>query len=477
MRNLQAQILLGGLAIFASLSALPAFAQQEGGDKPKPAARQYPPIPDAGANDQNAEQQQLLQPDSQPLSSIQNPTLGTPEIRHSYWVPGIKYSNTVLSNSINASGNSGWNNTSFVSGDLSLLENWSHSLFSANYSGGGFFSSDPTQGNGQYHQLAAAYQIEHKRWQLLTVDQFSYLPQTAFGFGGPTGLGLPGIDGPLSVPLPGLQPTYLPNQTIVTLSGPRYSNASAAQLTIMTSSRSSLTFAGVYGILRFVDSGDLNSDSEIFDVGYNREISRKDTLGVTYTFSSYHFQGNPQAIGDHVGQVVYGRKVTGRLALRLGGGPEVTEFRVPIGGATQKIGGFATGVLTYGFARSSVALNYTHGVSGGSGVFTGSLMDQANVTWNRQLTREWNGRIVVGFARNSQILSLKGVTSPVFDAWLVGGGFGRPLGRNANFTVGYQAQIQSSNVSVCGGPACGSNYTLHQVLVTVDWHMRPLVIR
>lgn len=469
-----------GIAVTTAAGTLahPALAQQEGGEKPKPAAREYPPILDAAANQQDQDQpQQAIQPDSQPLSSIQNPTVGTAEIRHSYWVPGIKYSNAVLSNSLNAAANSGWNTTSFVSGDASLLENWGHALLSANYSGGGFFSSDPTQGNGQYHQLATAYEIDQRRWQLLTIDQFSYLPQTGFGFGGPTELGLPGINGALAVPLPGLQPAYLPNQTILATNGPRYSNAAAAQLTVTLSPRSSLSFAGVYGLLRFVDPGNLNSDSEIFNGGYNYEISPKDTVGVTYTFSAYHFQGNPQAVGNHLGQFVYGRKITGRLALRLGGGPEITEFRVPIGGVTQKVSGSGSAALVYKFVRSSVSLNYLHGVGDGSGVFTGSLMDQTNATWTRQLTREWNARLTLGFARNSPVIATKGVTSPVFDAWQVGGGLGRPLGRDADITLGYQAQIQSSNVTVCGGPTCGGNYTLHQIFITVDWHTRPMVIR
>src|SRR5258708_22234287 len=46
------------------------------------------------------------------------------------------------SNSLNLGPNSGWNTMSFVSGDLSVLEAWSHSLLSMNYSGGGFSSTD-----------------------------------------------------------------------------------------------------------------------------------------------------------------------------------------------------------------------------------------------------------------------------------------------------------------------------------------------
>src|SRR6266704_4539139 len=180
----------------ACLWASPLQAQQDEGEKPKPAAREYPPLLEPGDKQQDADQEpKKMQPDNGPLGGIQNPTLGTTEIRHSYWVPGIESSNNARSNSLSAAADTSWNTTSYLSGNVSLLEAWSHSLLSANYSGGGFFSTDAVQGNGQYHQLATAYEIEQRRWQLLFVNQFSYLPQSTFGFGGTTGLAFLGIMG------------------------------------------------------------------------------------------------------------------------------------------------------------------------------------------------------------------------------------------------------------------------------------------
>jgi len=228
---------------------------------------------------------------------------------------------------------------------------------------------------------------------------------------------------------------------------------------------------------RFIDSGNVNSDSEILNAGYNYAITRKDTIGLVYLFSAYRYPGNPQAIGDHVGQFVYGRKITGRLALRLAVGPEVTTFRVPIGGSTQKIGGAGNAALTYAFARSGVRLSYIHGVSEGSGVFTGSNIDEAIATWSRQLTRAWNGSLSFGYAKNRQILSVSGLASPSYNTWLAGAGLSRALGRAADFSVAYEAQIQNSNVAICSTPNCGTNYTTHQVFLTFKWHTRPLVLK
>lgn len=465
--------------MFACFFAFPALAQQQGEEKPKPAAREFPPIPDAENNQQNDDQgpQQQLQPDSQPLTSVQVPTLGTPEMRHSYWVPGIKYSNSILSGPLSPAPNSSWSTTSFVGGDMSLLQAWGHSLLSTNYSGGGFFSTDPIQGNGQYHLFASAYELDLRNWQWLFVDQFSYLPQTAFGFGGPTALGFPGITGALAVPLPGLQPMYLPGQTIVTTTGPRYSNASAAQVSYAVTRRSSFTISGVYNNLHFINAGNVDSDSETLNAGYNYDVTRNNSIGLVYRFSAYHFPGSPQAVGDQVAEFAYGRKVTGRLALKLAGGPEIINFRVPVGGTSQKITGTGNVLLTYGFARGAMNLGYTHDIGGGSGVLTGAIFDLVNATLTRQLSRVWTGTLNFGYARNRPILPVAGVTSQTFDAWISGAGLTREMGRAATFSLAYQSQIQGSNLPICGTPACGKNYDLNQVILTFELHTRPMVLR
>jgi hypothetical protein len=455
--------------VAACLYGLPLAAQQDSGEKPKPAAHQYSLLLETADNQQDTDQlTQSVQPDNRPLSGVQNPSLGTPETRHSYWVPGIQYSNAARSNSLNSTVNSGWNSTSFISGDVSLLDAWNHSMLSANFSSGGYVSTDNVQGNGQYQQLAIAYEIDGRRWQVLLIDEFSHLPESSFGFGGPSGLSAPGVSGALAVPSLGLQNTYLPNQTVLTAIGPRYSNSSIVQLTYKLSPRGSITLGGIHGMLRFVNSGNVNSDSEMFNVGYNYMASRKDTIGLTYRFGAYHYPGTPQALGDHVAQLAYGRKITGKLALALAGGPEITTLRVPIGRWRQTISGSGSASLNYAFSRSSMALSYTHGVSGGSGVLSGANTDQVGTTWSTQLTRVWAGSLNFGYAKNRQVVAVSG--SPTFDTWLAGAGLGRQLGRTAHFALGYQVQIQGAAVG-------GTNYTSHQLFLSFQWHARPFVLR
>jgi len=339
------------------------------------------------------------------------------------------------------------------------------------------FSKDLAQGNQQYHQLAAAYEIDQRRYQLLFVDQFSYLPQSSFGFGGTSGLASPGITGSLAAPSPGLQNTLVPGQSILVASGPRYSNSSAAQLTYEVSQRGSFTVGGVHGLLRFSNTGNIASDTETLNAGYNYEITRRDYLGVVYRFTAYHYPGGPQALGDHGAHLVYGRRITGRLALNLDGGPDVTTFRVPINGSKQRASGSGTGSLVYAFPLTTVRLSYSHGVSSGSGVFSGANTDQIAADWSRPLTRVWSGRLSFWYAKNRQVVPVKGATSPSYDTWIPGAGLSRPLGRTTSLSLGYQAQIQNSNVTLCSTPNCGKNSTTHQIQLSVQWHAAPQVLR
>src|SRR5256884_4439558 len=79
------RFLLASAALFLSASLLSA---QEDNSKPRPAAREYPPvIQGLGELDSNGDQGSTinLNPDTRPLTGVQNPTLGTPGIRHGYW--------------------------------------------------------------------------------------------------------------------------------------------------------------------------------------------------------------------------------------------------------------------------------------------------------------------------------------------------------------------------------------------------------
>ena len=475
MRNAGRIVEILAVLVVAVFAPTVVFSQDLSGP-PKPAARVYLPVGDLSNADSQTNPQETL-PDSRPLTGVQSSTLGSPELRHSYWVPGFEYGNFIRSTGTQNPAVLSWNSTSYVGGGLDLLQAWRHALLSVSYSGGGFLSSDNGVGNGHYHQVGLVQQFDWRKWQLSFIDQFAFLPQTQFGFGAGSNLSIPGIGGTLGAQPTGLQSTYLPSQSIYTALGPRYSDAFVTEIGYRVSPRASLTVAGSYGFLSFTEPGNIDTKDAIFSAGYGYEVSRHDTLGVLYRFSAYHFVGEPQAIGDHAVQLAYGRKITGRIALQIFGGPEITQLRFPIGASTRRISGSGAANLTFAVAkRTNLSAGYTHGVSGGSGVFTGAISDQIQGGLDHQITRLWHGGVHFGYSRNTTVLQSASVTAPHYNTWYVGGNLERPLGLYATFSLAYTAYLESSNqiISSVGTPL--TSYTQHQITVEFRWHARPFVI-
>src|SRR5216683_2986989 len=103
--------------------------------KPKPAGTSTPiPLVNSGDIQNQGDDNNNLAPDNTPLTGVLNPTLGSPEIIHSYWVPGIQWSGTIQSKGYNQTQNSGWLMNNYILGNLSVLKAWRTSQFAVNYS-------------------------------------------------------------------------------------------------------------------------------------------------------------------------------------------------------------------------------------------------------------------------------------------------------------------------------------------------------
>ena len=454
------------------LAPLGARAQEPSApeEAPKPAARAYPPIGDTG---DEPSPDQLL-PDSRPLTGVQNQTLGQIESPHSYWEPGFQYSNTVQSSQPGET-STGWSSTNYLAATVSLLEQWRAAQLALNYSGGGTFSTDKTLGNGYFHQLGLTQNFQWARWQVQFLDQFSYIPDSQFGFGAGTSLGLPGGAGSVGTPQTGLTGNY---QSLFTAVGPRYNNNFTSQVVYQLSPRASVNVSGTYGILRFVDPGNIDTNTAGASGGYNYLLNRNDSIGVMYSFNHYDYVGEAQGINDQVFSFVYGRKITGRLALKVSGGPDITTFKVPVGNVSRRTSGSGGGSLTYQFSRVLTSVSYNHGVTGGSGVFVGSESDTIQGNVSRQLSRVWRAQANFGFSRNRELVSGAAQSGLAFDSYFAGGGLSRPFGPNANLSIAYSANIQTGqSVSGCTVPGCSGTYTEHQIVMSFQWHTRPLVLR
>jgi len=446
---------------------------QPSDSEPKPAARSTPLPAIEDQSDYNPNQGNQMQPDDTPLTGMLSPTLGTLQVTHSYWAAGLQYAASVQANGY---GNSGWFAYNYVAGNLSLLQAWSHAQFAVNYSGGAYFETNAS--NGSYQGVSLSQNFDYNRWKIQIQDSFSYTPQSGFGFGGGTNLGTPGVGGSIGPTLPGVNNGSLANQSVYGGLGPQYFNVGILQASYSISRRSSITVSGAYGLLHFIDPGYIDSNSLYAGLGYSYKLSPKDSIGVVYQFGNYQFPGDPQAYANHIASLAYGRKVTGRLALSLYGGPQYTSFRIPVGTTSDKLGGYASASLSYALERGMLSVSYLHGLTGGGGLLTGSISDQVYFSADRRLTRVWDGHVNFGYSHNATVVSSSTTGNSNYSSWFVGGGVSRPFGRYVTFGAAYTASISTFNLSGCPGTTCGpSSDSLYQTITaSFQWHTRPFIL-
>jgi hypothetical protein len=476
--------------MLAARAQQPTQAQQQPQDQaaqPTPAARLSPLSSLADTSGDGTEPQELL-PDARPLAGAQDLSLGFPATSRSYWQPNFNLNSTGDSNGLGVTNSTGWAAYASVLGGLDVHKISGSSDLTLSYIGGGNFSSNSSIGNSTTQQLELAEKVSFRRSTLSLFDQGSYFPETSFGYGGLNGLTLPG-GGSL-----GLLNNFLPGQSILTARGQRASNSSLVQVDTFLAPRFSLTFLGGYSLLRYVDNDLLNSGDIIFQGGYNRQLTREDTLAVFYRFNAYRYSNFNQSINDHSVQVSYGRRVTGRLAFEVAAGPEFAFLRTPITGIGPAGGGgsgaaaLATSSttlitwnlnasLTYQLRRTGLRLAYSHGLTGGSGVLAGALTDTVTGSISRQLSRTLGSGFDFGYARNSGLAALTTFTpasgGQTYDYWFGGANLTHPFGRTLNLFLAYQLQYQNSNSMFCIGPTCKTNLVRHTVSMGLNWRGHP----
>jgi hypothetical protein len=475
--------IFGAFICLVALGASSARGQQQTQDEPIPAYHS-PLASQADNGDPNAPPPQLL-PDNHELTGVQDPTLGVPSTNHSYWTPHVELSVALDSEPPDGAANFGFTTWTSITGGVDLRWLSGRSDMTLSYLGGGVFSNDGSSNDGVIQDLNFVDRFTFRRWALSVIEQASYTPESAFGSGGFPGISLPGGS-------PGLG-GLVPGQTIITNEGPRFLNSSLAEIDVFLTPRSSLTFAGGYSLLHSFDENLVDYGNIIAQAGYNYRMSRKDTVGISYVFSGFRYSNFDESINTNSLLINYGRSITGHLAFRIGVGPEFTSINTPIipgtgvgtiglpsGGSSSNLYWFLSTSVQYQMQRTSLSASYSHGVSGGSGVFAGSLADTVSGSAVRQLSRVSTGSLNAGYSRNTA-LSFNGSpqipqSNQPFDYWFAGANYSRLWGRSLNMNVGYQLQYQNSDSSFCTGAGCGSSYVRNLITFSVGWRKRPIPI-
>jgi hypothetical protein len=268
-------------------------------------------------------------------------------------------------------------------------------------------------------------------------------------------------------------------------------NVAVSDLVESLNRRSSVTLAGSYGLVHFTNASSslINSRQISAQAGYNYQINRKDQIALVYGYQDFRY---PSSLGTHFNtnlvNVLYGHRISGRMDLVLGAGPQLTHIHsctilpfstqcVPV--SSTRLSGAGLARLRYHFPKTIVGLSYDHHNTSGSGLFVGATSDVARVDATRPLGRVWNGTANIGFTHNRRVASNPLVSAVnnarTFDYLYAGARVHRQLGRQFSLFIGYQFNNLAFDSTFCGtAKSCSQMSQRHVGTVGLDWHPRPI---
>jgi hypothetical protein len=216
---------------------------------------------------------------------------------------------------------------------------------------------------------------------------------------------------------------------------------------------------------------------------------------------------------------MYGHRITGRMDLQLGAGPQITlidsqaavcsnallslfqctQFGATIESAVNKqtlLGVAAQGRLRYQLPKTQLDLSYQRFETAGSGLFAGAETNIIRFSAGRPISRVWSGFVDIGYSTNGRLQPLTPAqiaqcttpplagapapTCPANDAnsynyGFAGGGIRRRFGRDFNAFMSYQFNELSFGQSYCTtGSPCNRISNQNSITFGLDWTPRPI---
>ena len=470
--KLHLRVLIALLGLTLAVAAAPA---QEPATSTPPSGQLPATSPPEGQEAAVEETTNAPVPDIRPLTGAEEIGVGLRRGGRNFIFPALQvYAYGDSNRSIAATGGQGAELAGSVVGRLALQHVSRTSQLTLDYMGGGMFYARQSDLNATIHQIGITQAFTGRRWALQLSDRASYLPESSFGFGGFGSMG-GGLSGGFGSGLGSLNPAFSADQTVVTGRGYRINNTTIAQVQYLASRRATLTATAAYSLLRFEEAGAIDSDHRIFSAGYNYEMTRRDSLGLTYGVSMFRFRGSDLAFDDHFVQLVYGRRVTGRMAFELGAGPQLDIFKNSLAGSTHRYFWNLHSSLHYRWPRSDLGISYGRYTSSGSGLLYGAQTDRLSLSVGHRFTRNWSGSFSPGYSHNSRLQQTTGPSTSVdFNSYYVGFGLRRALGRYADASVNYTFQGQTTDIASPLGAMVNSSLVRHTFGLAFSWHGRQM---
>ncbi len=452
--------------------------QQPGTDQQTPPAAPATTSGAAQAPEEN--QPATVTGPSAPLTGVEGFTAGGTGQMHNYVLPSFQLFEMGDSNFGLGPGGRGFETESTLVGRLALQRVGKQSRTTFDYVGGGTFFTHHSELNYTMHQFGITQAFQGRRWGLVLDDRAAYLPESPFGYGGfgwGGSLGI-GLGGALGSNLSSLNSVFDPSQSLITGRGARIMNTATAQVSYIAGPRTTFTLAGSYGLMDFRTPGSIDSRNAVFVVGYNRTLTARDTIGLSYGYNIFQFRGLNASFASHFTELSYGHRITGRLAAAVGGGGQFSVFPASLAGSrTTTTSWVAHGSINYSVSRNAFGLSYSRNTTNGGGVFVGAETQYVSFNWGRRLTRNWSGSIGPGYARNQNLRqTTAGEKQFTYDSVYGNASLSRSLGRYTTMFFGYNLQTQRFQTGTCVGGNCQSSLLRHVVTFGFDWHPRQILV-
>jgi len=461
-----------------------------------PESSQQEPVPAYGQ--QNAPPPVTENP---PISGVDLPSLEPHAAPLSYIQPGATVSESADSNAGNQLGGSSFTSVTRALGSLTLKRLWSHYDLALDYVGGVGYYSQHGEGLKQLQQMDFDQKIIWKRGQLSVRDSFSYLPEGNFG-GAYGSLGSQGISSLGNSAFGGFWGgSSLGNLGLT----PRILNVSLADLSENLTPKSAITAAGGYAFTHFYGSDPttgttfIGSSQTSAQVGYDRTLSSHTQVAVVYGYQGFDFSVLGTAFHSNIVQGLYGHRISGRMDLLLGAGPQFTRINEqgavcsdpslpvflcgppntiePTVFKTTRLGVAAQARLRYMFTKTLLELTYRRSETSGSGLFAGAQSDIVRLSATRPLNRVWTGFVDIGYSHNDRLQPANaGIAANSYTYGFAGGGVHRSFGRNFHGYASYQFNELSFDSSFCGSGPCSRISNRNVITFGLDWTPRPIRI-
>jgi hypothetical protein len=468
--------------LWLTVSAVAAWGQTDAGQTPDDSQRTPPP---AAFGQDNPP---VVVNENPPISALDQPSL-EPNIQpRSMLLGGVEASESLDSN-IGSDARPALHSVTRGLGGLTLQRLWNRYQFAAAYVGGVGFYNRAGDGLKQIQELQAQQAVLWRTGQITMRNSFSYLPEGSFGYGSYGGsggfrLGLGGLGEGMGMLGSGFGGHYgiLGSAQFGSLGqAPHITEVVVVDAVQGLSPRSSVTAAGSYGLVHYTDSsqGFINSRQAGGQAGYSYSLGHKDQVAVSYGFQSFQFPGLVGAdnVTANVVQGMYGHRVSGRMDLVIGAGPQWTRIQDPLQGASSRLSVAGRFTLRYRFRETSTALSFERFDTGGSGFFAGAQSNIARAEAARKLGRRYNGQVDLGFAHNQRLQSSTlEVAATSYNYAFAGFAVRRQFGYNWGAFLGYQWNDQVFDTCPVPGTGCNRISVRHVLTIGVDWHFRPIRI-